>query len=127
MNQKLPGPRIRFRRAYLLPLILFLILIWLLFGGSFLASGTEMIYSEFKTALRAGQIQAATVGIDQISGALTGGKAYHTVRVEDPGLLRDLDAHKVNTSGQVASNGRIWALLVWLLPLALMGAFIASI
>ena len=34
------------------------------------APKTEMTYTEFKTALRAGQIQTATVGIDQISGKL---------------------------------------------------------
>ena len=51
------------------------------------------------------------------------GKAYHTTRVEDPDLLKELDANKVNTSGQVPGNGGIWALLGWLLPVALMGAF----
>ena len=82
-----------------------------------------MTYTEFKTALRAGQIQTATVGVDQISGKLADGKVYHTVRVDDPDLLKDLEANKVNATGQVASNGGILALLGWLLPLVLFGAF----
>ena len=34
-----------------------------------------MTYTEFKTALAAGQIETASVSIDQISGQLAGGKA----------------------------------------------------
>ena len=94
-----------------------------------------MTYTEFKAALRAGQIQTATVGVDQISGKLAADKAadaakaadapklYHTVRVDDPDLLKDLEASKVNAAGQVASNGGILAMLGWVLPLVLFGAF----
>ena len=123
MNKKVPGRRLRFPLAYLLPVILIVSLFWPLIAGSLFASKTEMTYTEFKTALAAGQIKTATVGVDQISGQLSDGKAYHTVRVDDPNLLKDLEANKVNASGQVASNGGIFAVLGWLLPLVLFGAF----
>ena len=52
----------------LLPLIVAVLLLQMLFGRSLRAPDTAMTYTEFKTALRAGQIETATVGIDQISG-----------------------------------------------------------
>ena len=42
----------------LLPVIVVALLLQILFGTPLLAPKTEMTYTEFKTALRAGQIQA---------------------------------------------------------------------
>lgn len=123
MNKNRPGRWLRFPLAYLLPLILIVLLFWPQVAGSLFTPKMEMTYTEFKTALAGGQIKTATVGVDQIIGQFADGKAYHTVRVDDPELLKDLDANKVNASGQVASNGGIFALLGWLLPLVLFGAF----
>ena len=124
MNKRLPGRRVPFSLFYLVGLVLFLAVILPRLTGSFAAQKTEMTYTEFKTALRAGQIRTAAVGIDQISGTLADGKAtYHTVRVEDPELLNELDANKVNTSGQVAGDGGVLGWLGRLLPLALFGVF----
>ena len=92
-----------------------------------------MTYTEFKTALRSGQIETATVGIDQISGKLAAAKPadatkaaeapklYSTVRVDDPDLLKDLEANHVNAAGQAADNGGILALLGGILPFVLLG------
>src|SRR5512133_324064 len=123
MNKTLPGRKIRFPFAYVMPVILGLALLWPLIGSRLLPSITEMTYTEFKTALRAGQIQTATVGVDQISGKLAGDKFYHTVRVDDPTLLKDLEANQVNATGQVVDNGGILAQLSWLLPLILFAVF----
>ena len=38
-------------------------------------------------------------------------------------MLKDLEANKVNATGQVASNGGFLALLGWVLPLVLFGVF----
>jgi cell division protease FtsH len=103
--------------------IVAVLLLQLLFGGSLRAPNTTMTYTEFKTALRAGQIQTATVAVDRISGKLADGKPYQTVRVDDPDLLKDLETNKVNATGQVADKGGILALLGWILPLVLLGAF----
>jgi ATP-dependent Zn protease len=92
--------------------------------GSSAAQKTEMTYTEFKTALNAGLIRTATVGIDQVSGALADGKAtYHIVRVEHPELLKEPDTNKVNTSGQVTGDGGVRGWLMRLLPLAPLGGF----
>jgi cell division protease FtsH len=107
----------------LLPVIAAVVLLQVLFGGSLRTPNTAMTYTEFKAALRAGQIQTATVATDQISGKLADGKLYQTVRVDDPDLLKDLEANKVNTTGQVASSGGILSLLGWVLPLVLLGVF----
>ena len=123
MDKNLPGRKVGFPLMYVLMAILAMTVVRALFGGSLLTPRTEMTYTEFRVALRGGQIQTATVSKDEISGTMAGGKVYHTARVEDPELLKELDAHKVNTSGQVPGNGGIWALLGWLLPVALMGAF----
>jgi cell division protease FtsH len=123
MLKKATGGGLRSTLGPLLPVIVAVLLLQLLFGGSLRAPNTTMTYTEFKTALRAGQIQTATVAIDQISGKLSDGKLYQTVRVDDPDLLKDLEANKVNATGQVASKGGILALLGWILPLVLLGAF----
>ena len=147
MLKKPAGRRLISAIGPLLPVIVGVLLLQVLFGGPLRAPKTEMTYTEFKAALRAGQIQTATVGVDQISGALAADEAtdasqaadavksadtteaadapqyYHTVRVDDPDLLKDLEASKVNATGQVASNGGILAALGWVLPLVLFGVF----
>ena len=45
------------------------------------------------------------------------------MRADDPDLLKDLEANQVNATGQVTSYGGIMALLGWVLPLVLFGAF----
>ena len=70
MNKRLSGRRIPFSLLYLVGLVLFLTAILPRVMGTSAAQKTEMTYTEFKTALNAGQIRTATVGIDQISGTL---------------------------------------------------------
>ncbi len=107
----------------LLPTIVAVVLLQMLFGGSLGASTTTLTYTEFKAALRAGTIKTATVGIDQISGKLSDGKLYQTVRVDDPNLLKDLEANQVNATGDLASSGGFLTLLGWVLPMLLLGVF----
>ena len=70
MLKKPTGRRIWSTLGPLLPVIVAVMLLQVLFGSPLLAPKTEMTYTEFKAALRAGQIQTATVGVDQISGKL---------------------------------------------------------
>jgi cell division protease FtsH len=123
MQKNFPGRGLRSTLGPLLPVIVAVVLLQVLFGGSLRTPNTAMTYTEFKTALRAGQIQTATVAVDQISGKLADGKPYQTVRVDDQDLLKDLEANKVNATGQVADKGGALALLGWILPLVLLGAF----
>jgi ATP-dependent Zn protease len=56
-------------------------------------------YNQFKQYLAEGDVSKLTIGPQKISGTLKGkakkpGKPFTTVRVNDPGLAKDLDEHK---------------------------------
>ena len=91
----------------------------------------QISYAQFKQLVDAGKVTDVLIGPDDISGKLTaldvegiltadqitqfkqrGGSTFyfHTVRVEDPKLVEELEAHKIPFSGRVAS--------VWLTSLA---------
>ena len=107
--------------------------IWYFLGGLlllillqtwFLApTGRQIAYSEFKKAVRAGQVAEVYVGDQTVHGTFTretnGTKAFTSTRIEDPKLLEDLDAAGVKYSGELVSK---WLpeILSWLLPLALI-------
>ncbi len=90
-----------------------------------LRSGRTLPYSEFKALVRAGKVAEVVVSAQQIRGTLKaadGGSAHFTtVRIEDPKLLEELEAHGVRFTGEAAST---WVsdVLGWLLPLALVVA-----
>jgi cell division protease FtsH len=104
--------------------------IWYFLGGLlllvlvqtwFLApSGRQISYSEFKTAVRAGQVAEVYVGEQTIRGTfkreISGSKNFSTARIEDPKLLEDLDAASVKYTGEFVSR---WLpeILGWVLPL----------
>ena len=98
----------------------------------------QVPYSEFKAALRQGQIQSVQIGKHTIRGTRLLPREPHpyestenagamrsvrftTVRVDDPELIRELEAHQIPYKGQYENDG--WNnLLSWLLPIALMVA-----
>src|SRR5687767_10923333 len=70
-------------------------------------SGQTISYSEFKDAVRSGQVQEVTVSAETVHGFLkpeTGGKPkpFTAVRIEDPKLVEELGAHKVPHKGEMA-------------------------
>ena len=103
----------------------------------------QISYAQFKQLVDAGKVTDLVVGTDDISGKLTSLEVegiltaeqvaqfkqrgastlyFHTVRVEDPKLVEELEAHKIPFSGRVASvwltNLASWALsLVFFLAL----------
>jgi len=84
-------------------------------------SGESLSYSDFRKAVRDGQVTELTLGDDRIRGALkpaTDGKArpFTTVRVEDPKLVEDLEASGVKYTGEVTSRW-IGEILGWVIPL----------
>jgi len=109
----------------------------LLIQNYFLASKVEVLsYGSFKTLLKAGKVRDVSIGLQSISGVLinddlegllpevqlqklrqstTAKKQFTTTRVEDPGLVAELEAAGVDFSGRIESN---WlpALLSWVLP-----------
>ena len=88
----------------------------------------QVAYSDFKTAVREGRIEEVQIGAYTIRGTrrlpadaskTATPMRFMTVRVEDPELLQELEAHQVKYTGQY-DNGVAKTLLSWLLPLGLL-------
>ena len=84
-------------------------------------SGQTISYSEFKAAVREGQVQEVVVAEDRIRGTLKQApagksKTITVVRIEDPKLLEELEKSGVKYTGEVASR---WLdeVFAWLIPL----------
>ncbi|HKZ83693.1 MAG TPA: ATP-dependent zinc metalloprotease FtsH [Anaerolineae bacterium] len=131
MNKQLKDKQIKFSIGYVIAAILILTLIQTLLGPMFSRS-TELSYTDFKAALRAGEIESVSIGQAQITGVLKAkegeegeeGQTFTTVRVEDPNLLEELEAQNVEIRGHVESEGSfLGTLLGWILPLVLMFGF----
>jgi len=88
----------------------------------YFSSKVETIpYSQFKQYIAQGTLgplDKLTIGPENINGTLAGssGKGFTTVRVNDPGLVKELDERKVNYSGWY-ENKFLGGLLSWILPL----------
>jgi cell division protease FtsH len=115
--------KINFSIWYLIIGIMVMSLIRSFFFGGLSDESLEISYSEFKSALRDGKVENVTVSQDQINGVMIDDQAFTTVRVEDPELLAELEAYHVDITGIVTSDSGVGALLGWILPLVLMGAF----
>jgi len=80
-------------------------------------------HSQFKQYVVEGKVVRLTIGPEDISGALKGkekepGQEFTTIRVNDPDLVKDLDARKVNYSGHYES--KFWGgVLSWILPIGI--------
>jgi len=80
-------------------------------------------YTEFKQMVRGGKVEEVAISQDRIRGSLKESKeAFTTVRVEDPGLLGELEERGITVKGELTSN---WfsSLLGALLPLILLVLF----
>ena len=88
-------------------------------------AGRQISYSEFKTAVRAGQVAEVTVGEQAIRGALksevNGTRNFNAARIEDPKLLEELDAAGVKYTGEQVSR---WLpeIIGWVIPILLLFA-----
>jgi cell division protease FtsH len=74
-------------------------------------------YSQFKQHIAEGKLVKLTIGPDNINGTLEGKPAqeFTTVRVDDPGLVKELDERKVSYSGRY-ENKFLSSLLSWVIP-----------
>lgn len=76
-------------------------------------------YSEFKESLRAGKIKNLTITQENITGEREtekGLRKFQTVRVEDPDLVKELEAHHVRYTGKIESKW-LTNILSWVVPL----------
>jgi cell division protease FtsH len=80
-------------------------------------------YTEFKQLVRGDKVAEAVISQDRIRGALKeSNDGFTTVRVDDPGLLGELEQHGVTVKGELVSNW--WSELVaWFLPVILLALF----
>ena len=85
--------------------------------------GRQITYSEFKQAVRDGQVAEVAVGEQTIQGkykkAVKNNIAFYTAKIEDPKLLEQLDTASVKYQGEIVNR---WpaAILLWLImPLLL--------
>ncbi len=83
-------------------------------------------YSEFKQLIRAGKVESVTISPDKVTATLKDAKEPNkiitAVRVEDPDLVKDLEAQGIKFSGS-SDNKWLAVLLSWLLPLAIFFFF----
>jgi cell division protease FtsH len=122
-NRKGMGPGLPFSFWYVLVAIGFLLVIQnVLFARPF----EQLPYSDFKAALRQDRIEDVQISIHTIRGTLrpnTGEKApplrFMTVRVDDPDLVQELEAHNVKYTGQYDSDV-LKTLLSWIVPLVFL-------
>ncbi len=115
--------KITFTIWYAIIGIFALSLIRAFFWGGITEQSSEIAYSDFKTSLRSGDIVSVTISRDKIDGIMKGGQEFFTIRIEDPELISDLETQGVAVTGKVTTDGGLSALLGWILPLVLMGAF----
>ncbi|MGD0725926.1 MAG: ATP-dependent zinc metalloprotease FtsH [Spirochaetia bacterium] len=93
----------------------------------FLGSGlaTDVSYSDFKTALAAGKVREVVVSPSDIQGVMSGagGQAisFHTLRVDEPDLVKQLADKGVKYSGKTQGSF-LGNIVSWILPLAIMFA-----
>jgi cell division protease FtsH len=110
-------PKARFSIWYFVFAMLFLSYLQPLF----FSSKVETIpYSQFKQYVADGYVGQVTIGSENIKGALKGDvtKKFNTIRVNDPDLVKDLDAHKVGYAGSYESKF-LGAILSWVIPIGL--------
>jgi cell division protease FtsH len=113
-------PKAHFSIWYFLIIFLLITLV----QNYFLAPRVESIpYSKFKQLLAEGQVNHLVIGPDKINGKLKakgekGQQDFVTVRVEDPGLTKELDERKVSYSGLYESKF-LSSILAWVIPLAI--------
>ena len=113
--------RISLPIIYLVMIIIFALLIPRLTNG-FGTPPKEIPYSEFKTALYAGKVSNVSIGDIHVNGKMADGTTFTTLRVNDPDLIKALEAQKVVASGLVESSGGgiLGTLATWIFPLILM-------
>src|SRR5690348_4746449 len=90
-------------------------------------AGKLVSYSDFKNAVRTGQVAEVYVGEESIRGTykreVAGARNFNANRIEDPKLVEELDAAGVKYTGEFASRW-LSELIGWLPLLLLFGVWI---
>ncbi len=114
-------PKTHFSIWYFLIMMLLIIYV----EQYFLSPKIETIpYSQFKQELAQGNVNKLTIGPENITGTIKekdkkSSQQFTTIRVDDPGLVKDLDEHKIDYSGHYESKF-LGSILSWVLPIGIM-------
>jgi len=88
--------------------------------------GQQIPYSEFKRLVAAGEVEDLAISSQTVQGKIVDperpseeGKAFYTIRVEDPGLVKELEGKGIKFVG-TADTSWLGNLLIWMLPLFLV-------
>src|SRR4030042_2104856 len=73
-------------------------------------------YSELKELLKTGKIKELTINPESINGEEKTGRKFQAVRVEDPDLVKELEASHVKYTGKV-DNKWLTNIISWIIPL----------
>ena len=100
-------------------LLLVLGLQWFLGGGT----STDVAYSDFKKALSQGKVQDLSVSPTDIQGTMVSPSgqaiAFHTMRVDEPDLVKQLGDKGVKFTGRTQGSF-LGGILSWILPIGIM-------
>lgn len=110
------------KRPFNIWLFVIVVMLFAYLQSYFFSAQVEPIaYSEFKRNLVEGKVANLTIGPEDISGTLNGSPntQFTTVRVDDPDLVKELDALKINYSGW-HQNRFLTNLLTWIFPLGFL-------
>ena len=92
------------------------------FGGG---TATDVAYSDFKKSLAAGKVAEVTISPSEIQGTMSGQNgqqmAFHTLRVDDPDLVKQLTDKGVKYNGKTQGSF-LGNILSWILPVGIMFA-----
>jgi cell division protease FtsH len=114
-------PKARFSVWYFLIAILLIMYVQQYF---FTPKVETISYSEFKQRVAEGAVGKLTIGPEGITGTLKGkenkpDRQFAAVRVDDPGLVKELDDRKIDYSGRYDSK-LLGSILAWVLPIGIM-------
>jgi len=93
------------------------------------APGNRISYSDFKQRLDAGQVSEVELTKERIRAVPSDpalqkrGERWIVQRVEDPDLVKQLEAKKVAFTGAPESDWFSSLFMIWLLPMILLGGF----
>ena len=117
-KNKVVGP---FKKGFNIWYFLIIMLLFSFFQTFFFSGKMETIpYSQFKQSIADGNVDKLIVGPENITGTMKGStdQTFTTVRVDDPGLVKELDERQVNYSGRYESK-LLSILFAWIIPLGL--------
>jgi cell division protease FtsH len=102
---------------------LFAVLVLVNIFSAALRQGQAIEYSQFKSYVAQGRLGEITIGPESIHGSYLNENnsevAFNTVRVDDPDLVKELQAQKVRYRGEVATEW-LTQLMGWVLPIVLI-------